>query len=252
VAGGAVLLGPWPLKNGATMPVSRPLNKEVLKKMFLKILTEFRPGGRYDHCGHAIDGILPLYIHEYFGIDRLNQEELGLARRAVYELERDGFIMQDPAQGDDQHKILTEKGKIAVEQDIDNMKLPSIDIDQLLSREDLRSRVRDDYLAGDYETAIFKAFRHLEESVRAKAKQPPSAVGVNLMTAAFKPSGGALKHPEALVDAEAEALHQLMRGAIGWFKNPSSHRTVGYDDAHQAAHVLASANLLLDLLDECS
>jgi Leucine-rich repeat (LRR) protein len=121
------------------MPISRPLNKEILKRMFLKILTEFHPRGRYAGCGHSVDGILPHYLHEYFGIVRLNQEELGLAKRGVYELARDDFIMQDPAQGSDQFKVLTEKGKKAVQQGIDKMKLPSIDIDQLLSRDDLRS-----------------------------------------------------------------------------------------------------------------
>jgi hypothetical protein len=38
----------------------------------------------------------------------------------------------------------------------------------------------------------------------------------------------------------------------GWFKNPSSHRSVGYSDAQQAAHILAFANLLLDLADQCA
>jgi uncharacterized protein (TIGR02391 family) len=234
------------------MAISRPLNKEILKRMFLKILTEFRPGGRYANCGHAIDGILPHYIHEYFGIARLNQEELGLAKRAVYELERDDFIMQDPTQGGDQHKILTEKGKKAVQQDIDHMKLPSVDIDQQLSRDDLRAKVRDDFLSGDYETAVFKAFRFLEESVRAKAGEPASSIGLALMSAAFSPSSGKLKHPGAALPQEQDGLHQMMRGAIAWFKNPSSHRTVPRDDAQQASHVLAFANLLLDLLDECT
>lgn len=234
------------------MPVSRPLTKEVLKKMFLKILPEFQPGHRYHGCGHSVDAILGSFIHDYMGIDRLSPEEKAQAKRTVYELERDGYIMQDPSQGNDQFKALTERGKKAVEQRLDAMKLPSIDIDELLSRDDLRDLVRDDYLTEDYETAVSKAFRLLEESVRAKAKQGPGTFGVNLMTAAFRPNGGALKHPGALVDAEAESLHQLMRGAMGWFRNRSGHRTVGYHDAHQAAHVLSFANLLLDLLDECT
>ena len=88
--------------------------------------------------------------------------------------------------------------------------------------------------------------------VRKKAGQPASAIGVNLMTTVFKPGASMLKHPEAQVPSEEESLFYLMRGAIGWFKNPSSHRTVGYDDDHQAAHILGFANLLLDLLDQCS
>jgi uncharacterized protein (TIGR02391 family) len=122
-------------------------------------------------------------------------------------------------------------------------------LDQVLSRKDLVALVREDFDAGKYEAAVFSAFRLLEEAVRAKAKQPPSSIGVALMSAAFSPKGGTLKHPDAKVDAEADALHQLMRGAIGWYKNPSSHRTVSYSDPQHAVQVLAFANLLLDLLD---
>jgi hypothetical protein len=36
-----------------------------------------------------------------------------------------------------------------------------------------------------------------------------------------------------------------------WFKNPSSHRTVGYDDTEEVAHIIAFANLLLNMVDQC-
>jgi uncharacterized protein (TIGR02391 family) len=122
-------------------------------------------------------------------------------------------------------------------------------LDQVLTRSDLLALVREDFQAGKYETAVFNAFRSLEEAVRAKAKQPASIIGMALMSAAFSPKGGVLKHPGAKVDAEADSLHQLMRGGIGWYKNPSSHRTVNYSDPQHAVQVLAFANLLLNLLD---
>jgi hypothetical protein len=75
-------------------------------------------------------------------------------------------------------------------------------LDQILSRKDLLTLVQEDFEAGKYESAIFKSFRHLEESVRAKAKQSASVIGVALMSAAFSPKGGSLKHPAAKVDAE--------------------------------------------------
>ena len=189
---------------------------------------------------------------EFLGKLLLSDKEYEEAIRGVYELERDDYIQQDPTQSSDSFKILTERGLREVENELADMKLPSLNIDELISRDDLRNRVRDDYIAGDYESAIFKAFRLLEESVRKKAGQPASAIGVNLITTVFKPGASLLKHPEAQVASEEESLFYLMRGAIGWFKNPSSHRTVGYDDDHQAAHILGFANLLLDLLDQCS
>jgi uncharacterized protein (TIGR02391 family) len=234
------------------MAVSRPLTKELLKKLFLKTRYEIRPGGRLSDHGWSLGGVIACIPHLYPELGKsLTNEEKVLVTRAAYELERDGFLWQDIGQSES-FKILSDLGTKVVQQDLAEMRLPSIDIDQLLSRDDLRGLVRDDFNSGDYETAVFKAFRHLEESARAKAKEPASSLGVTLMSAAFSPANGKLKHPGALVPQEQDGLHQLMRGAIGWFKNPSSHRTVPRDDSQKAAHVLAFANMLLDLLDECN
>jgi uncharacterized protein (TIGR02391 family) len=234
------------------MSVSRPLPKELLKKMFLKVLYEHhRPGGAYQHHGWGFQSVLRPRLSEFFDISPLTDEEYAQGLRAVYELERDGYIMQDPSQSNDVFKVLTERGRQVVEQSLDEMELPAIDVDQLITRSDLRSLVHDDYLAGDYETAIFKAFRHLEELVRSKAQQPLEVIGADLMSRAFNPNQGALSHPNAQTTAEKEGFHLLLRGAIMWFKNPSSHRTVGYADPEEAAQVLAFANLLLDLVDQC-
>lgn len=234
------------------MPVSRPLPKALLKKMFLKVLYEHhRPGGAYQNHGWDFNSIVRPKIPEFFDIPSLTDEEFAQGLRAVYELERDGYIMQDPSQSNAVFKILTEKGKQVVEESLDEMQLPAIDIDQLITRSDLRGLVHDDYLVSDYETAIFKAFRRLEELVRSKAQQPPEVIGAGLMSRAFNPNQGVLRHPNAQTTAEQEGFHLLLRGAIMWFKNPSSHRTVGYADPEEAAQVLAFANLLLDLVDQC-
>jgi len=231
--------------------VSRPLPIQILKKMFLKVLHEHkRPGGFYNGHGWGYEGIVRNKITEFFKIERLSDQEYADGLRGVYELERDGFIMRDPSQSE-AFKILTQRGAQVVDQSLDEMRLPSIDIDQLLKLPTLRDKVHDDYVSGDYESAIFKAFKMLEETVRAKTKQPPNMIGADLMSKAFRPGGGILKHPNAKTPAEEEAFHLIMRGSIMWFKNPSSHRTVGFSDPEQAAHVLCFANLLMDLVDEC-
>lgn len=232
------------------MPISRPLTKQLLKKLYLKTLSEIRPGGKLDGRGHQFEAVIGA-IHVVFpeiGV-KVRDDEMRAAWRAVFELERDGFIEQDERQGID-FKVLTVLGRTVVEDQLGNMKLPSIDIGQLLSREDLITLVRDDFNSAEYETAVFKAFKRLEEVVRSKAKESAAAIGVTLMSSAFG-SGGKLKHPGAAVPQEQEGLHHMMRGAIAWFKNPSSHRTVARDDIQQAAHILALANLLLDLADAC-
>jgi len=245
--------------------VTRPLTKEVLKKMFLKALLEAtRPNGKLSGTSHAVDGILHRYsstLASLFQLPNLNKdvrsqwsltdEEWRLALQGVEELQRDGFITNDPDQGNANFKILTDKGRPLGEQDVADMKLPSVDIEKVLSRADLLNRVRGDYLNGEYDSAIMKAFKQVEEAVRAKAKQPPGMVGHNLMAAALAPNGGVLKHPEAKTPDEEKALFLLFAGANGWFRNPTAHRTVGYQDAHETAQILALANLLLDMLDKC-
>ena len=245
---------------------TRPLTKEVLKKMFLKALGEAtRPNGKLRSTGHGVDGILHRYtsslawLFQLPNLDSgvrsqwsLTDEEWRLALQGVEELQRDGFIMNDPDQGNDNFKILTEKGRNVAEQELADMKLPSVDIEKVLSRADLLNRVRNDYLNGEYDSAILKAFKQVEEAVRAKAKQPPSVTGQDLMSAAFSPNKGVLKNPEAKTSSEEQALFFLFAGANGWFRNPTAHRTVGYQDAHEAAQILALANLLLDMIDRCA
>jgi uncharacterized protein (TIGR02391 family) len=127
----------------------------------------------------------------------------------------------------------------------------TIDIGELLSNVELLSKVRDDFYANEFESAILKAFKMIEESIRLKTGQP-TAYGLDLIKIAFVPANAILKHSGAQTSAETEALFALFRGAFGWFRNPASHRTVTYADAHQAAQVLVFANLLLGMIDECT
>lgn len=159
--------------------------------------------------------------------------------------------MQDTTQSSDQFKVLTERGEQYVKDSIDDMRLPSVDIDKLLTNDNLRERVRDDYISEDYETTVFKAFKLLEEKVRSISGQEPEVIGASLMSRVFNPTNCLISHPDVETAAEKEGLHHLMRGAIMWFKNPTSHRTVGYHDPESVAHVLSFANLLLDLVDQC-
>jgi uncharacterized protein (TIGR02391 family) len=244
---------------------TRPVPKEVLKKMFLKVLLEAtRPNGKLSGMSHGVDGILHRYTSSLAWLFQLpnlakgvnsqwslTHEEWRLALQGVEELQRDGFLMNDPGQGNDNFKILTDKGRTVAEQDLADMELPSVDIEKVLSRADLLNRVRGDYINGEYDSAILKAFKQVEEAVRAKAKQAPSVTGHDLMVAAFAPNKGVLKNPEAKTASEEQAVFFLFAGANGWFRNPTAHRTVGYQDAHEAAQILALANLLLDMVDRC-
>jgi uncharacterized protein (TIGR02391 family) len=112
----------------------------------------------------------------------------------------------------------------------------------------LEHRIRTQFLLGEVELAAFAAMREVEIRVRERAGAPESEIGVKLMRAAFR-DGGPLRRPDH--DAgEENARMELFAGAIGLFKNPSSHREVDYSDPVVATEIILLADLLLRLLDQ--
>jgi uncharacterized protein (TIGR02391 family) len=104
------------------------------------------------------------------------------------------------------------------------------------------------FLRGEYDTAVFVAFREVEEMVRAKGGFAPEDIGMKLMRAAFAPGSGPLGD-KTLPAAEQQAEGDIFAGAIGRFKNPSSHRTVGLSDAAFAVEIILIANHLLRIVE---
>jgi uncharacterized protein (TIGR02391 family) len=107
--------------------------------------------------------------------------------------------------------------------------------------------VRSQFLLGEYDAAVLIAMRTVEERVQELTKGSNSEIGVNLMKQAFGASGP-LRDEEA-DKGEADAQMALFWGAIGFFKNPPSHRRVQYEDPTEAAEAVLFADLLLRILD---
>lgn len=113
----------------------------------------------------------------------------------------------------------------------------------------IESRVRSQFLLGEYEAAVLIAFREVEIRVRDLGGYDNSEIGTKLMIKAFnRTKNGPLVDP-ALDPGEQESMMHLFAGAIGAFKNPSSHRQVDYGDATVAAEAILFADLLLRILD---
>jgi uncharacterized protein (TIGR02391 family) len=89
-----------------------------------------------------------------------------------------------------------------------------------------------DLAAGNYDQAVFKAFREVEIAVRDAGNFEPNLRAVHVMRLAFGPQG-ALADPDG-VPSEVEALRELFSGAIGSYKNPHSHRTVNIQEVAEA------------------
>jgi uncharacterized protein (TIGR02391 family) len=100
---------------------------------------------------------------------------------------------------------------------------------------------------GEYEQAILVAMRAVEVRVRALAKFGDEMVGVDLMTKAFN-AQGPLTDLKA-VKGERVGTMNLFQGAYAVLRNPPGHREVNYDDVTEASEAVATASLLMRILD---
>jgi uncharacterized protein (TIGR02391 family) len=105
------------------------------------------------------------------------------------------------------------------------------------------------FVRGEYDTAVFQAFKEVEVAVRTAAEFAMTDLGTDLMRKAFNQTTGLLSDASEPLP-EREALAHLFAGAIGRFKNPSSHRHVAITDPGETFEMLAFASHLLRIVDD--
>jgi uncharacterized protein (TIGR02391 family) len=101
--------------------------------------------------------------------------------------------------------------------------------------------------AGDYDTAVFEAFKAVESAVRMKGGYLDTEFGVELMHKAFDPTNGPLRDPGAKI-SRREARRNLFMGAMGELRNPKAHGDPTITDPREAIEDMMTANLLLRMV----
>jgi hypothetical protein len=232
------------------MSVPRPLSRELLKKMFLKVLyVQKYTDNNFNSCSADFISTLCGSIVDHFKIPEFSEEEYSECLDAVYELERDGYLIHNEHYAARRNKDLTEKGKTYVIERLSDLKLPSTEIEQYITRGDLREQVLEDYLSGEYENSIKKAFSLIENLLMSRKVQGSRIIDNSLISKTYISCEGTLKYSNSETESELESLQRIMRGTMIWFRDPRASKTFGINDAEAAAQILVFANLHLNILD---
>jgi len=168
------------------------------------------------------------------------------AMEAWFWLEREGFLAPEPGPNRDTF-FITKRGQ-RVKNAIDLAAIRKADfLPRKLLHPLIAEKTRSLFLRGDYDTAVFQAFKEVEVAVRETGKFQATDLGVDLMRKAFDAVKGPLRD-QSRPKAEREALAHLFAGAIGLYKNPSSHRKVALE-AEETVEILLLASHLLRIVD---
>ncbi|MCR4288732.1 MAG: TIGR02391 family protein [Candidatus Scalindua sp.] len=97
--------------------------------------------------------------------------------------------------------------------------------------------------SGEFESAVFQAFKTIEIDIREKISADSEEIGVKLIRRAFNPENGKLTDYKLPI-AEREAFANYIAGAFGYYKNPCSHRDIEMDFISAFDRIVVASDLL--------
>ena len=162
-------------------------------------------------------------------------------------LESNGLICRDPQQDYDWY-VPTKRAREVRDRHAVKVLIASEELPEHFLHPEIVQHARPLFLQARLDTAVFEAFKTLEVEIRSAAHLGNELVGVSLAGRAFHPDDGPLTDTSA-EKGEREALRNLMVGALGSYKNPSSHRRVALT-AEEAREMLMLASHLLRIVDD--
>ena len=218
------------------------LEPEELAGIVLEYLHSLSPrnSGQLNRYNFSLPHTVAEYPREY-------QDEISRALMEAWVwLEHEGLLAPKP--GDNGGWVfITRRGqKLKKSIDVEAYRKTSLLPKQLLHPV-IAYKVWSLFLRGEYDTAVFQAFKEVEIAVRDAGGYAKKDYGVTLMRQAFHPQEGALTDANQL-PAEKDATLALFAGAIGLYKNPHSHRNVNITPV-EAAEMIIFASSLLKIID---
>jgi uncharacterized protein (TIGR02391 family) len=160
-------------------------------------------------------------------------------------LEREGFIAHRP---NDMHGLsffVTRSGqRVAAEENFEAWRKAAIfpeGLDPIIMR-----AVKPLFTRGDYDTAVFRAFKEVEIRIRRKHPSLANEYGVDLMNKAFGDKNGVLMTGNK---KDRQSARELFAGAFGLCRNPSAHHEIKFDDPREVVDMICFANQLLRIVD---
>lgn len=232
-----------------TLPELIGVSPEDLGAVIMEILPTVTQNNLF-HISHIVG---PLYQSVGPSYPQGTQRQATLVvAEALCWLTSQGLIIRDPDQPGafyrPTRRAATLRTRIDVEAFSRGRVLPDALVPDLFAR-----TVVPLFRRGDYDVAVFQAFKELEVATRKGVNAngggyPDNYIGVDLMRRAFHPDNGPLRDPN-LVFSEREAEMHLFSGAIGHAKNPPGHRDVEIG-AEEAAKLIIFAGYLLSIVQD--
>jgi len=219
------------------------LEPEELAGVLLEHLNSLSEGerGQLNRYNFSLPNTVQEFPREY------HERLLRALMEAWSWLEREGLIAQRPGHQGEWVFITRRGSRLASAADLNAYRRANL-LPRKLLHPLIAQKVFAAFLRGDYDTAVFQAFREVEIAVRDACHFTPTDLGVALMRKAFDRSSGPLADTK-LPEVEREAMAHLFAGAIGLYKNPQSHRSVGIDDPVEATELIVLASQLLRIVD---
>ena len=203
----------------------------------------------------------PLELTRYhFGspetVEEYPSEHQESIRQALIEgwvwLENEGLIALSRAGSHDGGRIfITKQGrKLKKSTDLEVYRKANL-LPKKLLHPIISQKVYHLFLRGDYDIAVFQAFKEVEVAVRNAGSYTAEDRGsYQFMRKAFHPENGNLKDANQTAD-EKQATSDLFAGAMGLYRNPHAHQNISVT-AEEAVEIIIFASHLLRIVDSRS